>query len=180
MDDQLRTVIADVHAPDEDVLEAISHLGRHTEKPAFWTQIADNTNYPTLHRARCVLALFRRYVQGEVDLPTVGSDIEPAKWLEQSTIIKFGPEDGLPGNNPIPVDFKEGDSIFQINVLDSWHFIYFRIKGEVTLEQFTSELKGGGENYLTSNKVPRLFIEQLGYVDDYDDWLDGLEYPGHQ
>jgi hypothetical protein len=177
LDAQLRAVVTNIHTSDKDILDAISHFGRCTEGPAFWTQIANNTNYSTLHRTRCVMALFRRYAQGEVEMYSVSTCIQPAKWLEQSAIYKLDLNDMLLPGSSCPLQPKEGDSVFKIEVLNTPHEIYIRIKGDVSLERFISQLKGG--SFVSSPRKKEedpLWIDQWAYVDDYERWFNGYPF----
>ena len=178
LDDRLKAIIKDAHSSDRDLLEAINHMGKPKENPAFWTQIADNTNYTQLHRARCVLALFRRHISSEVDMGEIAMDISPANWLVNSEIVKLDPKvDEWPaGNFDPPVEINDGESVFRINVLNSYQHIYFRFKGDISLEKFKSELKPTQhqQNYV---EVPQkqaqkqnLIVAQLAFDDDYEVW----------
>src|SRR5712671_5199865 len=61
LDMELRSVIQDRRTSDEDLLQAISRMGKVTEKPEFWKAIADDPACDTPHRRRVIFALFRRH-----------------------------------------------------------------------------------------------------------------------
>src|SRR5690242_4452091 len=63
LDLELRSVIEDRQTSDEDLLQAISRMGKVAEKPEFWKGIADDPTYGIPHRRRVIFALFRRHGQ---------------------------------------------------------------------------------------------------------------------
>jgi hypothetical protein len=168
------SVIANRASSDEDLLEAISRLGRMSEPPAFWTAIIQNPAYSMLHRKRCVMALFRRHGSYQGHAADLANVLDATKWLHSGDITQVGAITGS-----IPVDVNLDDTIFLIMVLDraenesgeerkSKRFgIYLRVVGKVTLEDFTSVVRTGRPSTGDGN----VLIVQYGYADDYDEWL---------
>jgi hypothetical protein len=161
LDHRLRAVIKDKNTSDNDLLEAISRLGKLSEPASFWTQIANDPNYSTRHRTRAVFALFRRHGQWSGEMLSLARCIAPAKWLDESSIERVPYVFGY-----LPVEVTSGESVYSISVLHSSK-IYIRLRGEVNQETFVSLL--GGRDVTDLKTEPTIL--QLGYADGYDDWI---------
>ena len=164
---QLRTVIAERATSDDVLREAISRLGRVTEPPSFWTQIANSTNYSRQHRIRAVFALFRRHGESCGDVLSLGKCLEPAKWLDESSIERVTYVFGH-----LPIELNEGESVYSISVLDGPK-IYIRMPGDIDRETFNALLRG--KSVSTLKKEPTIL--QCGYGDDYDEWFRAAGVP---
>lgn len=159
LDEQLHALIKEKSTPDALLLEAISRLGKVTESPAFWTQIANDPSYSSQHRRRAVFALFRRHAEKIGELHLLGEILKPAKWLQESSIVKLPFVFGA-----VPVDVNPNESIVCISVLYGGD-IYIRILGNVE-ESAVREVLLGKEV-----KEVSFVVMQFGYVDGYDEWL---------
>ena len=163
LDIQLHAAIANTNTPDDLLLESISRLGKITEPPSFWTQIADNTNYSLPHRTRAVFALFRRHGERCGDIQDLRRCLAPAKWLDQSSIQKIPFVFGF-----LPVEVNSEESIFSISVFYGPK-IYIRLRGDVDYKTFVEAIRGEAKEPIKSE----LIILQCGYADDYEQWLVG-------
>jgi hypothetical protein len=167
LDLQLRSIITNKNTPDEELLQAISHLGRATEPAEFWTKIANDTSYSIKHRRRAIVALFRRHCPGKNrDMVTeLAKRLKPLHWLRDSDISYADPKDVE--HYPFS-EVSFSDSVFGINVLNG-STIYVKILGKMSREQFIGMLRGDRDiRNLTSDGV----ISEYKYVgDDYKDWL---------
>jgi hypothetical protein len=161
LNSQLRAAITNKNTPDNILLESISRLGRITESPRFWTQVADDPSYSYRHRMRAVFALFRRHGERCGGLPDLRRCIAPAGWLKSSKIERVSFVFGW-----VPVEVHPEESIFAISVFERPK-IYIRMRGNISVDTFVSELQE------INQKVPKvdLTIMQFGYGDDYEKWL---------
>lgn len=161
LDRQLRATIKDKSTSDSVLRESISRLGRFTESPGFWTEIANDPSYSLCHRTRAVFALFRRHGEWSGEPRSLGKCLAPAKWLNESSIERVTYVLGY-----LPTEVNPGESVYSITVL-SGPKIYIRMRSEVDEETFHALLRG--------KNVPDLKTEptilQFGYGDDYDEWL---------
>lgn len=160
---QLRATITNKTTSDVVLREAISRLGRVTESPSFWTQIANSTNYTRQHRTRAVFALFRRHGERTGQALALGECLASAKWLDESSVERvtwvFG---------PFPVEINEGESVYSISVLYGPR-IFIRILGDVDEKTFKALIRGTSVSNLKKEPI----ILQVGYGDDYDEWFRG-------
>src|SRR5437899_2388255 len=80
LDAQLQRQIQSRTTEREILLECISHLGRRSEEPGFWTKIANDATYSEEHRARCIMALFRRHGKRCATLMELSDALKPCQW----------------------------------------------------------------------------------------------------
>lgn len=160
-DSELRAVIKDRQTSDEDLLQAISRMGKVTEKAEFWKDIADDPTYDTPHRRRVIFALFRRHGQVCTGVVQLARTIGPAKWLQEAKVTKIT---ALTGR--IPVDLNLGESVFSFPVLGG-PSVYVRVLGDMSSTNFSHLLRQEKSNGDQKDGV----ILQFGFGDDYDDWL---------
>ena len=161
LDDQLHALIKDKSTPDPTLLEAISRLGKISEPPAFWIQIANDPGYTIQHRRRAVFALFRRHAEYVRELHLLGQFLESSEWFQERSVEKVPFVFGW-----VPVPPAPNEIIFTISVLGGWK-IYMRVAGDVeesTVREILSGKEGEGLDM-------DLIITQYGYGDDYDEWL---------
>ncbi len=158
----LHEVITNKGASDELLLQSISRLGRVTEPASFWTRIANDTNYPVSHRTRAVFALLRRHGESTGDLASLGRAIAPAHWLAESTVDRIT---HVFGRMAIDVNPGSSESVFTIRVLNGPN-AYIKLQGDVDLDTVSKLIRGE-----PASNVGSPTIMQIGYGDDYDEWL---------
>lgn len=170
------SVITNPASSDSELLEAISRLGRMEEPPSLWTRVADDPTYGTLHRKRCIMALFRRHGTECETIADLASVLGRPRWLTNSDLKEVAVITGW-----VPVDMVPGDTVFAITILPGTTpkeaeassklrcAVYVRVSGKVIREDFLAFLQHGKREAVGGNA----FIEQFGFIDDYGEWLRG-------
>ena len=158
----LQNIISSPTSTDEELLQSIAKLGKVTEPPMFWVQIANDHKYSEKHRIRAVFALFRRHCQCCGDAFQLGIMLNGSKWVEESDIAKLSSDVfALPEYLPDP-----DASAFCISVLHGPK-LYIELQGQITIESFREILRGRASSKLDSP------IVRLDYADDFDEWFSG-------
>jgi hypothetical protein len=160
LDASLRAVITNRTATDEALKQSIFRLGPATEPPEFWTQIASDATYTNLHRARAVLALFRRHGQFCGDAVKLSEVLRTPTWMNEGRIEQITYVFGR-----LPIEVKQGESVFKISVFSRFN-VYMRVLGDVDTDTFARLLK----HY---SSMPNKAIIEYVLDDDYEEWLRG-------
>jgi hypothetical protein len=158
---RLFVVITNRAASDEELLQAISSLGKVTEPPSFWTAIADDKSYSIFHRRRAVFALFRRHCRAGDLMSDLRKKLAPGHWLDESYVraveATFGQLDS-------PIMPEPGMSLFRVSVLYGAS-VYFLLQGEYDPLVFSSMIHGESRGRFNA------LIHNVAFDDDYDDWF---------
>ena len=158
----LQNIISSPTSTDEELLQSIAKLGKVTEPPMFWVQIANDHKYSEKHRIRAVFALFRRHCQFCEGVFEFSKRLDGSKWIEECEIHKLS--DVVPGFAGFVS--SQNCSAFCIAVIHGPH-LYLKLEDIVSVESFREIMRGRATPGMDGR------VLDISYADDYDEWFCG-------
>jgi hypothetical protein len=127
-----------------ELSQAISQLGPVAEKADFWVSITNDPRFSDLHRAYCVMQLFKRHVKPGMTLADLGDLLKGAKWLHGHDHI----EHFIVLGGFVPVEWPLNASLFSIGLSrqDPDLVLFLSIYGEFDSLDLANSLRGDQAN----------------------------------
>jgi hypothetical protein len=160
MSDSPLDLIANKNIDDGQLMSAIRALGRTTEPPYFWTNIANNKEYRLAHRRHAIFQLFSRHVRPKKKLSDVALVLKEPNWLEDRDLAII---EDLAGH--IPVQLTSHNTVFVIYVLPELRpsdrfMVFLSVSGNIERNEFLRLLRGEEVDQTTKDS----WVIEIGFI----------------
>jgi hypothetical protein len=171
----LLLTIADKKVRYKKLVKAVQQLGPVKESPKFWSDIANSMEYTKLHRRVAIVELMRRHVRPGMKLSQLAQVLDNPIWMRNTTVKTVTWLGGY-----VPLTSLSPGTVFEISLFPelggpTWSIwcIYFRVSGEIDLDDFKKVLQGQAiEQKIGDVRILEFGLATSGFGDKYF-WLSG-------